>query len=202
VALETGHYFAEKLRGVIFMDFTVAPPDQYLEWGMRAEREGVQPARKLRVYEDRQTIIGRFRLLPDQPGVYPQVLQHMAENGIKQVEGGWTWKFDPALFDHLEMGVGQRDKFASMNCRSAVILAEQSDDEGAYFADHMAEITGGLLPIFKIPGTHHHLMFDEPLAVAMALKAIALDWIREDGATQIRERLNHTLNTSNQTDTK
>ena len=179
VALETGHDHSADLGGILFMDFTTAPPEQYLEWGMRAEREGVQPGRKLRVYEDKDTALGRFRLIPEQPGVHPAVLRHMAEYGLKQVDGGWTWKFDPALFDHLEMGIEQRDKFAGLACPSALLLGERSDDEGAFFADHMLEITGGLLPAVTVPGTYHHLMFDDPLSVATTTKMLLLEWRRQ-----------------------
>jgi pimeloyl-ACP methyl ester carboxylesterase len=191
--LETGHHYGGQLGGLIFMDFTVAPPEQYLEWGMRSEREEVKPRRKTRVYEDQTTALGRFRLVPEQPIRHPQVLEHIARHSLRQVEGGWTWKFDPCLFDHLEMGVDQRDKFAALPCRSAVILGEESDDEGAFFADHMASITGGKLPIFKIPGTYHHLTFDEPVAVAMAVKALCLDWIRQDNETEIAHSLQKVL---------
>ncbi|TNF89300.1 MAG: alpha/beta hydrolase [Gammaproteobacteria bacterium] len=191
--LETGHYHGKDLGGLIFMDFTTAPPEQYVEWGMRAEREGVQAGRKTRVYEDKATALGRFRYVPEQPVKHPEVLAYIADKSLRQVEGGWTWKFDPALFDYLEMGVDQRDKFAALPCRSAVILGEDSQDEGAFFADHMAEITGGKLPIFKIPGTYHHLTFDEPIAVAMAIKALCLEWIRQDNAEAIAKSLKEVL---------
>jgi pimeloyl-ACP methyl ester carboxylesterase len=45
VVLETGHRYGKDLGGIVFMDFTTAPPEQYVEWGLRAEREGVQPGR-------------------------------------------------------------------------------------------------------------------------------------------------------------
>src|SRR5262245_42015827 len=67
VVLEAAHRYGDKLGGVIFMDFTVAPPEQYMEWGMRAQREGVKPNRKTRVYPDRATALGRFRFMPEQP---------------------------------------------------------------------------------------------------------------------------------------
>jgi len=57
----------------------------------------------------------------------------------------------------------------------------------------MASITGGHLPILTIPGTYHHLMFDEPLAVAMALKALMLQWLAEDNRPQMRAHLDKTL---------
>lgn len=179
VGLETGHYYGARLGGILFMDFTTAPPEEYLEWGMRAEREGVQQGRKLRVYEDKETALGRFRFLPEQPGVHPAVLRHLAEAGLKEVEGGWTWKFDPALFDYMAMGADQRDKFAGLPCPSALMLGEKSEDEGAFYAEHMLDITGGLLPAVIMPGTYHHMMFDDPMAVAMTIKMLLLEWRRQ-----------------------
>ena len=191
--LETAHYHGDKLGGVIFMDFTTAPPEQYVEWGLRAEREGVKPRRGTRVYEDKAEALGRFRYLPEQPVLHPCVRDYIAEKSLREVEGGWTWKFDPSLFDYLEMGIDQRDKYAGLKCRSAVILGEESEDEGAFFADHMLEITAGRLPVFRIPGTYHHLMFDEPVAVAMGVKGICLDWLRQDGEAEMQASLDRVL---------
>ena len=187
-ALETAYLFGAALRGLILADFTVRDPDNYVEWGRRAEREGVQPRRGTRVYEDFATALARFRLMPEQP--CPRVLlEYLGTKSLRKVEGGWTWKFDPALFDHLEMGPHQRDKFATLACRAAVILGETSDDDGAQSGPYMREITRGITPIFNIPGTRHHLMFDEPIAFAMALKAIVLAWIQEDGAAELKAAL-------------
>ncbi|MGB1189758.1 MAG: alpha/beta fold hydrolase [Pseudomonadales bacterium] len=180
VALETGKYHDTELGGILFMDFTTAPPEQYLEWGLRAEREGVDPGRKLRVYEEKEAALKRFRFIPEQPGVHPAVLAHLAEYGLKAVDGGWTWKFDPALFDHMEMGSAQRDTFAQLTTKRALMLGEKSEDEGAFYADHMLAITGGLLPTVTVPGTFHHLMFDQPVAVAMAMKMLLLEWHRQN----------------------
>lgn len=180
VVLETGHYYGRELGGIIFMDFTIAPPAQYVEWGLRAEREGVQPGRRTRIYVDREQALSRFRYVPEQPVTHPCIRDYIAGKSLRQVEGGWTWKFDPSLFDYLEMGVTQQEKFLGMGCRSAVVLGEDSKDEGAFFADNMAAITHGRTPIFRIPGTHHHLMFDDPVAVAMVTKAITLTWLAAD----------------------
>ncbi len=79
------------------------------------------------------------------------------------------------------MGGGQRDQFLAMPCRSAVIVGEESEDEGVLGASHMAEITQDRLPIVTMPGGHHHMMFEDPLALAVALKGILLSWLQEDG---------------------
>ena len=189
VALETGHRYGKDLGGILFMDFTISPPEQYIEWGKQMEIRGGAPARPTRIYDDYEAALGRFRFLPEQPVRYPEALRYLATQSLRQVEGGWTWKFDPSLFDHLEMGMDQRDKFAGLLCRSAVLLGEQSADEGAWAGPYMAEITDGALPIFSIPGTHHHLMFDEPLAVVAAIKGTLLGWIREDRQPQMQRAL-------------
>ncbi len=126
--------------------------------------------------------MGRFRLIPEQPGVPPELLEHMANYGLKEVEGGWTWKFDPALFDYLEMGVDQQQKFIDMRCPTALMLGEQSEDEGALYGDSMLAASGGTLPTITVPGTYHHLMFDQPIAVAMATKLLLLEWCRSGAA--------------------
>jgi hypothetical protein len=53
----------------------------------------------------------------------------------------------------------------------------------------MSKITDGILPIITIPETFHHMMFDEPLATAMAIKALVLAWIREDRREQLEAAL-------------
>ena len=180
VALETAFRHHQEIAGVLFMDFTVAPREQYLEWGLRAEREDVPTGRKLRVYEDKATAMGRFRFIPEQPGVIPEVLAHLADAGLKEVEGGWTWKFDPALFDYLEMGVDQVDKFTALSCRTGLILGEYSEDEGALFGEHMLALTDGKMPTLTLPGVYHHFMFDDPTATAMTMKVLLLEWLRQE----------------------
>ena len=188
VALETGAHYGEHLGGIILADFTVGPPEAYTEWGNRAEREG-KTRRATRVYPDLDAALARFRLMPEQPCQHPYVIDHVARQSLRRVEGGWTWKFDPTLFDHLEMGADQHEKYVRLQCRSALILGEHSDDDGAQSADYMARITDGVLPIVTIPETYHHMMFDEPLATAMAIEAFVLGWIREDRRADLERAL-------------
>ncbi len=212
VALQTAYAHGADLGGMIMIDFTVSPPGAHSEWGMRAQKREEAAAkgrektedekrsqargfnhgrgRPLRRYDTLEEALPRFRLLPDQPNRYPEVLDYIGRKSLKQLEDGkWTWKFDPSFFEHLEMGRDQRDKFLDIKCRAAVILAEDSRDDGANAAPYMAEITGGVLPIFTIPTTHHHMMFEEPLALATAFKGIVLAWIQEDQRDQMQAAL-------------
>lgn len=184
VALETAYRYGASLDGLVLADFTVSPPERYTEWGRRAEREGKAP-RATRVYPTLEAALARFRLLPEQPVRGPAVTDYIARSCIRQVEGGWTWKFDPALFDHLEMGSEQRDKFLALQCKSALILGEHSTDDGAQSADYMVELTGGRLPVIELVDTYHHMTFDDPLAMTAALKGLILAW-RQGGETGAR----------------
>ncbi|MAN68770.1 MAG: hypothetical protein CMP88_04700 [Gammaproteobacteria bacterium] len=87
------------------------------------------------------------------------------------------------------MGIDQRDKYASLECPSALILGEKSEDGGAFYEAHMSKITNGLLPTVTIPGTYHHLMFDNPLAVAMTMKLLLLEWHRQANQDQLQSAL-------------
>ena len=68
--------------------------------------------------------------------------------------------------------------FLNLPCRAALMLGENSEDEGALYGDYMLKATSNLLPTITIPGTYHHLMFDQPLAVAMSMKILLLEWRR------------------------
>ena len=188
VALETGHLFGDRLGGIIMNDFTVSAPETYTEWGRRAEREG-KTKRGTRVYEDQDAALARFRFIPEQPNRFPAVTDYIARASLRPVDGGWTWKFDPTLFDDLEMGVAQRDKFAGLPCPSAVVLGEHSTDSGAQDAPYMMEISAGLLPVIEIPNTYHHMMFEEPLALTMAIKGLLLAWRAEGQSDTMKKAL-------------
>ena len=48
--------------------------------------------------------MGRLRFEPEQPSRYPEVVDYIGRSGLRDVEGGVTWKFDPGMYDYLEMG--------------------------------------------------------------------------------------------------
>jgi hypothetical protein len=88
-------------------------PIAYRAWGepggrgivlVQAPEENAAQERRafaeLRVYPSREAILARFRPVPDQP-VIGYIAGHVAATSIRQVDGGWTWKWDPAVFDRL-----------------------------------------------------------------------------------------------------
>ena len=193
VALQTAYHYGSQLAGVIFNDFTVAPPERCMEWGLRVEREGVDPSRPTRVYPDVETAMGRFRFIPEQPNRFPEVTDYIGRQGLREAEGGVTWKFDPGMYDYLEMGKDQHLRLATLACRSAVVLGELTEDEGAVEGDYMRSLCKGGLPVFELPNCHHHMMFEEPVALAMAFKGLMLNWLAEDNRPAMRGALSAVL---------
>ena len=145
-----------------------------MQWGLRAEENG--PARPTRVYADLDEALKRFRLLPEQPCQHSDVIQYIATQSLKQVEGGWTWKFDPAMYDYLEICTNQPEKLMALDCPTAFLLAENSEDYDPRSIDYTRQITKGKSPVYHIPSTHHHYMFDEPMAIVGAIKGTLLAW--------------------------
>ena len=178
--LEAGHCFGKQLGGIVMVDFTVYPPHFHDEFREMREQRKSEPVRPTRVYPDKETALSRFRLVPEQSCKNPFVIDYIAERSIREVDGGWTWKFDPGMFRNLSMdeesGVDAKDKLLNLNCRSAFIMGEQSLDYSQESLDYTRNITQGLIPMFEVPCTHHHLMFDEPIGLAMAIKGILLTW--------------------------
>ena len=160
--------FGHRFEGVIVIDSPVRRPTP--EQVANRNREAFGP---LRLYETREKALSHFRTVPDQPELLPYVIEHIAEHSIRQVEQGWTWKFDPGFFDHL-VDVDAAT-LARITCRVAVLQAENglvTEDIG----QHMYEALGRTAPVIKVPLAYHHVMLDQPIALVTALRSLLADW--------------------------
>ncbi|MBV1907150.1 MAG: alpha/beta hydrolase [Pseudomonadales bacterium] len=180
VALETGHLFSDQLGGLIFLDFTVQAP--HVENEVLAHHNMVlsQPIRPTRVYKDKRAALARFRLVPEQDCKNPELISYIAEHSVRQVEDGWTWKFDPDMRRLLDiesrLNPDPATKLMGLKCPCAFIMGEHSSDYSLDSLNYTRELTSGRMAMFDIPQTHHHLMFDEPVALITALKNTLLTW--------------------------
>src|SRR3546814_3356341 len=55
------------------------------------------PDKPLRIYPDFATARGRYKLSPPQQVGEPFLFDYMAYHSLRRVEGGWSWKFSPAV---------------------------------------------------------------------------------------------------------
>ncbi len=125
----------------------------------------------LRVYPTREAAIARFRPIPDQP-VLAWVAEHVAATSIRPAEGGWTWKFDPQVFARDTL---TPELLTRLDCRVALFRAEHglvTPQQGEAIYDRL----GRVAPLIEIPVAGHHVMLDEPVALAAALRTLLADW--------------------------
>lgn len=171
LTLNAGHIYGRHLGGIILVDFAVRPVEAFAAWiNARAEPH---PSK---IYPDLESALKRFRLEPAQPCANRYLFDHVARHSLKKVESGWTWKFDPFLFQDFDRIRDYPAMYTGLSCPVGVVrgmLSERfTDDELAY----MRQLTGDNVPIIEIPEAHHHIMLDQPLALIAALRGILEGW--------------------------
>ncbi|WP_439106096.1 alpha/beta fold hydrolase [Congregibacter sp.] len=169
--------------GVIICDLMVLRPERLKEHFGSGKPLRSDTSRPNRVYPDYESAKARFVLSPPQPVSVPSLFDYMAYHSLKQVEGGWTWKFDTSVF---QSDFGQSDRMmrqgqiiAETQGRKAIVYGEDSvlfDDDSA---DYIRECGAVDMPIVGIPGARHHLMLDEPIAFVSVLRTILAQWNAE-----------------------
>ncbi|WP_394692914.1 alpha/beta fold hydrolase [Hyphobacterium sp.] len=165
VTMVSSMEFGDELAGAIILDSPVRPPEE--------QRSSSPPQRGGKTYEKLETAIARFRLLPPQPCETVYVVDHIARNSLKAVEGGWSWKFDPNLWAKLEYQ--RRDPEVlrdSAKCPLAFFRGSDTSLVTDEIWTFMRDTFGPDTPMISIPDAQHHLILDQPLAVASALETL------------------------------
>lgn len=169
VTIVTGSLYGERLAGTIIVDSPVNPPDR--------KRDGPpeHAFRPHRVYPTMEAALERFRLAPPQPCANRYIMDFIARHSLKEVDGGWTWKFDPAIWQRFDIG-DMSARLAATRCRIAIMRGQFSALLPPEIGDYMFTLLGRSAPIIEIPLAHHHVMLDQPLAFIAALRALLADW--------------------------
>jgi pimeloyl-ACP methyl ester carboxylesterase len=167
VALTTGAEYPSEVAGVITIDSPVRnrSPEELAAMSRRAFGP-------LRRYPSRARAIERFHLIPDEVDVLPYIRDHVAQTSLREADGAWTWKFDPAVFQREPPSLAS---LAAVRCRVAVLRAERglvTPDIGA----QMYESLGRVAPVIEIPLAGHHVMLGQPLSLVTGLRALIADW--------------------------
>jgi pimeloyl-ACP methyl ester carboxylesterase len=166
VALRAAGIFGAGLEGIVVID----SPVQDITPEQQAAREE-RAFGPLRVYPTREAAIARFHPMPDQPTL-PYVLEHVASTSIRAVDGGWSWKFDPAVFARSR---GTLTLLRQLDCRVALFFAEHGivpPDTTELMYDKL----GQRAPVIEIPAAGHHVMLDQPIALVTGIRTLLSDW--------------------------
>ena len=144
--------------------------DTYIPFPALDEERVAAKVGRMQPYPDYATIVERYRLLPGQP-CPPWALAYMAHHSVRQVAGGWSWKFDTSLpAARLEFGTQAALRKVDVptdyigGAHSVICNAER-------LAQIEAAIAQGRRAVV-IPEAHHHIMLDQPLSLVSALRAL------------------------------
>lgn len=168
VAIGTGAMYADDLAGIVILDSPVTAPDPEID----AARGG-KVFSSVKVYPDQESALARFRTVPEQASYLPYVVDHVARHSLRELEGGWSWKYDPNIF--IPTRTEARSLLERVRCRVALFRAEHglvTPEVGQY----MYECLGRVAPVVEIPEAGHHLMLDQPLLLLTALRTLLADW--------------------------
>ncbi len=126
----------------------------------------------LKVYAALDEALVRFRTVPDQADSLPYVMDHVARGSVREVDGGWSWKFDPSMFGSARPSP---ELLRSVRCRAALFRAERGMVTQDVASD-MYEMFGRSAPVIEIPLAGHHVMLDQPLPLVSGLLTLLADW--------------------------
>jgi pimeloyl-ACP methyl ester carboxylesterase len=162
IAWKTAELYGADLLAVVSVDGPVPPP---------APQPDPAPLRsrfrhRHRVYRDRDEIVRRFRLRPNQPAL-PYVVRHIAEHSVRPVADGWTWAHDANIYHRR-----RTDEIvaAPLSCPLFLVLAEKGRttiEAASVIRPEIPQIS-----VSTIPAAAHHIMLDQPLALVSLLRLI------------------------------
>jgi pimeloyl-ACP methyl ester carboxylesterase len=149
------------LAGIVVVDVPIRnrSPEE------RAAQARKRPA-ALRVYGSVDEAMTHFRLMPEQDTALPYVMQHVARTSIREVEGGWTWMFDPQIWQRASE---VRPDLRDVTCPTTLLACEKGL-LSLEMAGRGASRLSGPAVVAQVPNAGHHAMMDEPLSLVTALR--------------------------------
>jgi pimeloyl-ACP methyl ester carboxylesterase len=168
-------FHPEWMRALILMDTDFARPPS----DAQGELARLNRSKPYRVQPSIEAALARFRFIPPQGCKNPFIADFIARRALKPapLDGGgqgWTWCFDPLFWNRMEPGdlsqhVGDRDVSAPL----LHIVGEESAVKpySPWAIERLAAVQ-----IIAIPGSEHHVMVDQPLALVAALRGVFVAW--------------------------
>jgi pimeloyl-ACP methyl ester carboxylesterase len=174
MTMRFGAAYGDEIGGAVIVDSPIRRPE---------ERDQLRPPKvlgRVHVYDSFETAVGRFRLLPAQDCENDFIVDFIARHSVKQIDTGWTWKFDLGVLSSRRFGEPFHEHLQKVRCRAALIFGQTSALVSRETAAYMSELMGPRAPIVEIPEAQHHVMLDQPLAFVAALRALLDGWVRAE----------------------
>jgi len=125
-----------------------------------------------REYPDLQSALARFRLLPTQPDALPCLVRHVAEHSLRRTNSGVRWKFDTKLPPGGARETDGGQMLSKVTCQVDYLCGESSVVVSAERAQRIVDTLPRCNGPVVVPSGHHHLMFDQPIALISTLRAL------------------------------
>lgn len=130
-------------------------------------------------YRDVDHAVSRFRLIPQQPAVRQDFVDYIAANSLREFpdaptqERRWSWCFD---YNRISTPEENRDfwnslidYYESIDPRPVFIRGGNSGLCAQIWEDAFYARLGPQAPLITVPGAHHHVLLDQPEALARIL---------------------------------
>ena len=119
-------------------------------------------------YPDLETAQARFRLMPDEGGIAPEILREIAHKSLARTDDGrFTLKFDRESFFGSD-GIDALETLKAIAIPTLLIRAELSRIMTAEAAESARE-SNPQVRMVEIAAAHHHVILENPAAVASIL---------------------------------
>lgn len=125
-----------------------------------------------REYPDIESAMARFKLMPSQPEAMPCLVDYVARQSLRQQGSGYRWKFDPRLPAGGARETDGGEMLAKVTRPVDYICGERSAVIQRSRAERMVAAMPNAHGPIVIPAGHHHLMFDQPIALISTLRAL------------------------------
>jgi len=166
MAVKAVNLFPERFRGLILVDSGIRNPDDPPPEHMTMMMGG-----QAKVYPDRNTALGRFRLQPPQPCENAYILEYIARHSLMKEEGGgWSWKFDDDLPATMKGGERVEEDYTNLQLKLGLIYGSESELFSLSTLEYMKELIPEDFPAVGIEGARHHVFLDKPLEFIDALQ--------------------------------
>ncbi|WP_091709378.1 alpha/beta fold hydrolase [Microbacterium sp. cf046] len=146
-----------ELGGLIVVDSPIEPQ------GPWPRTEADNTFGRARVYATRAAAVERFRPIPPQASL-PYTAAHIASTSVREVEGGWSWKFDPGF---VGMTGDLPHTMDGLTCPAVYIAGEHGilSPGARALLEASSEV-----PVLEIRDAGHAMMLDQPLPLSETLR--------------------------------
>ena len=168
ISVKTASMYPDLFKSLFLLDsIIVVPPDKARSFSGRGSM-----VRSDFFYDDLESAVESFRLIPPQPCNNDYLLRHIAINSFKQTEQGWVLKSDGMImrtYTYEDL----TDIFMSLKCPIYLVyglmsqIFSQEILEYTTYVGNLAEESG-----VGIPGAMHHLFIDEPIIFVEEVKRL------------------------------